>query len=269
MNAEIPAISIREHVVAFLDRGLGSDHDAYELAGCFAAIADADSLSHRLDSLIALIDWTREGPTGDDGRPDHSRLVKAIEVLEALPNVRRGLQDTFADILSETEGVNLFGETGIPGDRGFLAELGDRVMGRILPEPSDDHDLARLVSRLYAKGAKAENFPLLAPELFHKIVSAVAPDDRPEIWTPLRTAFADGFRLLSIRVQAQGLSSKLRARSHPGAVAQSPFYLLATTSDELINASRGGRDAKGLARSWRERCVDCRAETAEISRRLE
>ena len=269
MSAELPNTIIREQVVAFLDRGLGSDHDAYELAGCFDAIANAGSLAHRLDTLIALIEWTRQGPTDVDGRPDRSRLVKAVDVLEALSDVRRGLQDTFADILSETEGVNLFGETGIPGDRGFIAELTDRVMGRILPEPSDDHDLARLVSRLYASRADAESFRLVAPELFHRILGALAPVDRPETWAPLTTAFADGFRLLAIRVQAQGLSSKLRARSHPSSVAQSPFHVLALTSDGLIDAWRSGEDVSALARSWRELCLACRAETAEVSRRLE
>jgi site-specific recombinase len=269
MNVETAAASIREQVVSFLDRGLGSDHDAYELASCFEAIAHADSLTHRLDSLIALMDWTREGPVDADGRVDRSRLIKAIEVLEALPDVRRGLQDTFADILSETEGVNLFGETGIPGDRGFIAELTDRVMGRVLPEPSDDHDLARLVSRLYASRAKAESFQMLAPELFHRIVGVIAPADRPERWAPLKTAFADGFRLLAIRVQAQGLSSKLRARSHPASVAQSPFHLLAQTSGDLMDAWRAGGEVSALASEWRELCIACRAETAEVTRRLE
>ncbi len=269
MNADIPAITIREQVVAFLDRGLGSDHDAYELAGCFGAISNAGSLVHRLDALNALIDWTRQGATDAAGLPDRSRLIKAVEVLETLPEVRRGLQDTFADILSETEGVNLFGETGIPGDRGFIAELTDRVMGRILPEPSDDHDLARLVSRLYADRENAERFRLLAPELFHRIVGTLAPADRPEIWAPLKTAFADGFRLLAIRVQAQGLSSKLRARSHPASVAQSPFHLLALTSDVLMEAWRAGEDVSAPALSWRELCLACRVETAEVSRRLE
>ncbi|HEX9451562.1 MAG TPA: hypothetical protein VF934_09135 [Burkholderiales bacterium] len=269
MNAELPSPRIREQVVAFLDHGLGSDHDAYELASCLEAIANADSLGHRLDSLIALIEWTRQGPADDDGLPDRSRLIKAIEVLEALPEVQRSLQDTFADILSETEGVNLFGETGIPGDRGFISELADRVMGRILPEPNDDHDLARLVSRLYSSRANAESFRLMAPELFHRIVGAIAPADRPEIWAPLKTAFADGFRLLAIRVQAQGLSTKLRARSHPASVAQSPFHLLAQTSDDLMDAWRTGEDVTALAQAWRELCAACRAETAEVTRRLE
>jgi site-specific recombinase len=269
MNVETAAATIREQVVSFLDRGLGSDHDAYELAACLEAIAHADSLTHRLDSLIALMDWTREGPVDADGLPDRSRLLKTIEVLEALPDVRRGVQETFADILSETEGVNLFGETGIPGDRGFIAELMDRVMGRVLPEPSDDHDLARLVSRLYASRTKAESFQKLAPELFHRVVGVIAPADRPDMWAPLKTAFADGFRLLSIRVQAQGLSSKLRARSHPASVAQSPFHLLAQTSDGLMDDWRAGEDVSAAAREWRELCAACRAETAEVTRRLE
>ena len=261
--------SIREQVVAFLDRGLGSDHDAYELAGCFEASANAGSLVHRLDALIALLDWTRQGQTDAAGVPDRSRLIKAIEVLEALPDVRRGLQNTFADILSETEGVNLFGESGIPGDRGFIAELTDRVMGRILPEPSDDHDLARLVSRLYASREHAERFRLLAPELFHRIAAALAPADRPEIWAPLNLSFADGFRLLAIRVEAQGLSSKLRARSHSASVAQSPFHLLALTAHVLMDAWRAGEDIAAFARSLRGFFLACRAETAEVSRRLE
>ena len=269
MNAEVPTTTIREHVVALLDRGLGSDHDAYELAGCFEAIAAAGSLAHRLDALIALMEWTRQDRTDADGRPDRSRLIKAIDVLEAVSDVRRGLQDTFADMLSETEGVNLFGETGIPGERGFMAELTDRVMGRVLPEPSDEHNLARLVARLYASRENAESFHLLAPELFHRIVGALAPADRPAIWAPLRTALADGFRLLAIRVQAQGLSSKLRARSHPASVAQSPFHLLALTSHVLMDAWRAGEDLSELVRSWRQLCLACRVETAEISRRLE
>ena len=269
MNDPHTRTSMQEQIVAFLDHGLGSDHDAYELAGCFERMASAGSLAHRLDSLIALIEWTRQGATGADGHADRSRLIKAITVLETLPDVRIGLQDTFGEILSETEGLNLFGETGIPGDRGFIAELTDRVMGRILPEPSDDHDLARLVSRLYASRAAMESFELVAPDLFHRIVVALAPPNRPEIWAPLKTAFIDGFRLLAIRLQAQGLSSKLRARSHAASVGQSPFHAIAGTSDALVDAWRAGEDVSMLAQAWREQCAACRAETAEVSRRLE
>ena len=269
MSAQIAVTTIHEQVVGFLDRGIGSDHDAYELAACFQALADARRLSHRLDAVIALIEWTEQDDVGSDGQPARARLIKTIEVLEALPAARRGLQDTFAEILSETEGANLFGETGIPGDRGFLAELSECIMGRVLPAPSDDHDLARLVARLHASRAQAQRFYLLAPALFDRIMRAVAPADRPEVWAPLRTAFVDGFRLLAIRVQAQGLSSKLRARSHAAPVEQSPFFVLARVSDAVVERWRAGEDASSVANQWRGLCVACRAETAEISRRLE
>ncbi|MEO8158319.1 MAG: hypothetical protein ABI648_11030 [Betaproteobacteria bacterium] len=268
MTAELPH-SIREQVVAFLDRGLGSDHDAWELGNRFQAIAHADRLTHRLDALLALIDWTLQGVSGADDRVHRARLIKAVEVLEALPDARRGLQDTFSDILSETEGVNLFGESGIPGDRGFIAELVGRVLARILPRPSDDHDLARLVSRLYADRADADNFLQMPPDLFHRILRALVPADRAQIRAPLEAAFADGFRLLAVRVQAHGLSSGLRARSQATAVGQSPFFLLVLASHALMDAWREGGELAGLTQRWRELCVDCRAQCAETSRRLD
>ena len=63
MNVEMSP-PIREQVVAFLDRGIGSDHDAFELADCFAAIANAASLAHRLDSLISALPLFIEGLLG-------------------------------------------------------------------------------------------------------------------------------------------------------------------------------------------------------------
>ena len=266
MSAQLPITPIHEQVVAYLDRGTGSDHDAYELAACFQAFAHAETLAHRLTALIALIEWTQQGAKAADGLPHPARLIKTIEVLESLPAVRRSLQDIFAEILSETEGVNLFGETGIPRDRGFLAELSDRIMRRVLPEPSDDHDLARLMARLY--GRETRNF-MPTPELFDRMVRVIAPEDRPEIWTPLKAAFVDGFRLLAIRVQAQGLSGKLRARTHPVSVAQSPFYLLGLTSETVADAWKHAEDFSALVAQWRELAAACRAESAEISRRLE
>ena len=119
MTAELLPTTVHEQVVAFLDRGLGSDHDAYELAGCFEAIENAGSLAHRLDSLIALIEWTRQGPTDADGRPDRSRLVKAVDVLEALPDVRRARAGGSAGDLGTADN----------GVRGWLQIAGDTGSG--------------------------------------------------------------------------------------------------------------------------------------------
>ena len=271
--ADQPAFpaNLREQVIAFFQSDAGSDHDAVELADLFAGIAAAGNLPGRLDALVRLIEWTRmaDVEAGADVPPDRFRLVKFVRVIESVPAARRSVQDTFAEILSETEGVNLFGDTGVPGDRGFLAEFAERVMRRLLPQPSDEHDLSRLVARLYSGRNAVERLRALAPEVFHRIVEPLTPAERPEMWAPLRAAFADGFRLLAIRVEAQGLSAKLRARSHPATVANSPFHRIARSSRALIDAWKAGEDVFAQLQSWRQQYAECREEIAEISRRLE
>ena len=269
-ETEIPAI-LREQVIAFFHSDAGSDHDAVELADRFAAIAAAGNLPDRLDALAGLVEWTHLGDAVAvmGVPPDRSRLFKFVQVIESVPPARRSVQDTFAEILSETEGVNLFGDTGSPGDRGFLAEFAERIMRRFLPQPSDEHDLSRLVARLYTSRHAVERIRTLAPEAFHRLVEPLTPPERPEMWAPLRNAFTNGFRLLAIRVEAQGLSAKLRARSHPTTVANSPFHRIARISHALMDAWKAGEDVSTLSQSWRGQGAVCREEIAEITRRLE
>ncbi|MET0580817.1 MAG: hypothetical protein ABWZ08_02465, partial [Pseudoxanthomonas sp.] len=190
-------------------------------------------------------------------------------VLEGVPEVRSRVQTTFVEILSETEGTNLFGEAGIPGDRGFFTELGERLLARQLPPPSDEHDLSRLVTRRYSTPQAVEHMRRMPVDDFHRLAEALAPSDQRENWAPLRSAFADGFRLLAVRVEAQGLAGNLRSRSHPSTIAASPFHRLAQASHRLMDRWLAGEDIASLAQTWRNDCADCRSEIAEIMRRLD
>ncbi|HYN28214.1 MAG TPA: hypothetical protein VES94_07945 [Burkholderiales bacterium] len=269
-DTEIPAI-LREQVIAFFHSDAGSDHDAVELADRFAAIAAAGNLADRLHALAGLVEWTHmaDAVAVTGVPPDRSRLFKFVQVIESEPVARRSVQDIFSEILSEAEGVNLFGDTGIPSDRGFLAEFVERVMRRLLPQPSDGHDLSRLMARLYSSRDAVERLRRLPSEAFHRLVEPLMPPERPEMWAPLRTTFIDGFRLLAIRVEAQGLSAKLRARSHPTTVANSPFGRIARISHAFMDAWKAGEDFAALSQSWRGQSIECRKEIAEITHRLE
>ena len=269
-ETEIPAI-LREQVIAFFHSDTGSDHDAVELADRFAAIAAAGNLADRLDALARLVEWSHMADTvADTGvPPDRSRLFKFVQVIESIPAARSSVRETFAEVLSESTGVNLFGDAGIPGDRGFLAELAERVMLRLLPQPSDEHDLSRLLSRLYSSRAAVERLRMLPPEALHRLVEPLSLPERPEMWAPLRAAFTDGFRLLATRIEARGLSTKLRARGHPATVANSPFYRIARISHSLMDAWKAEADVSALSKSWRGQSTECRKEIAEITRRLE
>lgn len=269
MDSGSDSTSLRDRILAFFPAELRHVLAMREVAERFEAIGAADSLASRLDALVALIKWSRATGREADGSPDRSRLTLIVQVMEGVPEVRRRVQDMFAEILSETEGVNLFGETGIPGDRGFLAELSDRLMARLLPRPTEEHDLTRLVTRLYRKGDAVERLASLSPALFGRLAALFVPPEREDAWRPLRAAFVDGFRLLATRVEAQGLSRKLRARSRPSSVAESPFHLFARIGHQLADACVAGESVADIAAQWRAAANAVREETAGISRRLE
>jgi site-specific recombinase len=247
-----------------------------DAAAAVGRVIAADGLGHRLSAWVNLIDWARSGPgagemddTGALSPRAIRRWILLLDFLDAHPDVRARFQEATAEILAETESVNLFGAAGVPSGRGFIAELGDRVMSRALPQPPNEHDLARLLSRLYRTKTHAERFARLPPELFSRLADVVRPSGRSDIWSALRREFADGFRLLAARVQAEGLAPKLRARSGPARVNQSPFFLQQRAADTMLTAWAVGDTAAPAADAWRAQAATCRGAMAEIARRLE
>ena len=87
----------------------------------------------------------------------------------------RRLNDVVAGILRETSGLTLFAETGLPSDRGLIAEFLERFWRRLLPAPREDGDLSKLLVRLFPTHAEAERFATMPPEIFQRLVSAFAP----------------------------------------------------------------------------------------------
>jgi site-specific recombinase len=270
---EFPPETIRTEALEQFPPSERGEGLAQELSARLAAIGQADSLESRLDALVELIEWTRRGEaeiSPDDPKAGRTRLMLTIRVLNAATSARRAFQALLADVIWETEAVGLFGDTGIPNDRGFLAEFVDRLLRRILPQPLDAFDLAKLMTRLYRTDDAVERLRHLSPPLFGQLLELTAPSDRQERWAPLRKAFGDGFRLLAVRVQSQGLSRKLRERSRAHAIADSPFHKLAKAADALVEAWHAGTaDFNAILDGWLQAANACRAEMQQISRRLE
>jgi site-specific recombinase len=248
-----------------------------ELSQVLVAFVDAPTVGERLDAWIGIVGWTRRGglPRPSDKPPDtllprHTqRLRFLLSLFESSPATREALLVGMARLLAETEGAGFFGEAGLPSQRGFFSELGDRFMRRVLPAPRDDRDLSRILGELFPTDAHVERFRRLPPEIFHRVVTLLAPPDRPEIWAPVRAAFADGLRLLAARAKAEGLSGKIRARSKTTVVSASPFYRLGRATDAVVDVWLAGGDLAGPAREWRELATACWIEMATVRRRLE
>jgi len=256
------ASGLRQAVLDRLAADRGTAKAAPGLADAIVSLADAGDDAERTDGFVALMDWTRHGPTTE-------RTRQLVALLDTAPEVRRAVVNGLGGILSGCDASILFSGPGIPVERGFVPELADRLMNHLLPAPRDDQDLRQLLRRSYPSEHHVTRFQALPPELFHRLAEIFAGEEGREIWPPVRGGFADGFRLIAARVQAVGLEPAIRARSRPGPVSDSPFFRLERAGDALLAAwSAGGETGPALV-AWHREAAACRAEIGLIRGRLE
>ncbi|HEX3766540.1 MAG TPA: hypothetical protein VHW23_47930, partial [Kofleriaceae bacterium] len=174
----------------------------------------------------------------------HTALVRLewlVVALEQLPAARRRLQATLGAVLEATRGVKLFGEVGLPNDRGLLAETTDRLTRRLLPEPPATHELWRLAGHIVRRLDDLSWLGPAADPLLHRL--AIAGGDA---WKPLRSAILDAIGLVTTRTAALAMGEALRSRTPSESVRSSPLYRLTRAGvpemPELIAASRAHLD---------------------------
>ncbi len=266
-----------DQIADFFARHPQPDHlEIGRLQGVLAAVMRSDDLSSRLNAWSDLLDWARGGRHADELDEDGLLSARAVwrwhlllDLLQAAPAVRQSVQASFAEVLREAEADNLFGAAGLPTGRGFLGEFGDRLLRRILPQPPDEHDLARLLFRLYRTRPQVERFARLPHGLFSRLAQALVSPEHDDAWNAMRAHFADGFRLLVARVQFEGLSQKMRSRSQPSPVSDSPFFRLPQFSEQALQAWQSGAGLGEIAIQWRECAAGCRTAMAQIERHLD
>ena len=231
----------------------------------FEAFCVATDTLGRVNALVDLIITLRVGEDQDPKENGFAGMLRALETSDA---GRQRLGAALATLLAETDGTNLFGCTGIPGHRGFLAELGDRLAARLVPLPRNARDLAELSQRLHrsASDVRIRDMPL---DLWHRFVRMFDAAMPPQAWVPLRTAFSDGFRLLLARIENEGLSPKLRARATRGPVFASPFTRLRIAGEELLARWADGGDVAAAVGKFEKVSGECRKECRFVERQLE
>jgi len=227
------------------------------------AFSRADALAERIDAIVALVNWMRGG-----GPASYARLDILLDALDE-PGERQRFQSALGALLTQTDGTNAFAHAGIPSERGFFAELGERAMNNVLPRPRDNRDLGHLLRRLFHRPADIARLARMPEERLSGLANVLTPPDDSTAGETLRRSFGDGFRLLAMRVQSQGLSPKLRRRSRPCGLTESPFYRMSGTSEALVERWFAGGLPAGEADAWRRECGRCREELAEIHRRIE
>jgi site-specific recombinase len=232
-----------------------------------ARFVEARSHSERVDAFVDLVTWARLGWSGR--ADDRSYLIALACFLEGDRESADRVRESFAAMTSSLHGSKLFAEAGIPSERGFFAELTERILAKVLPRPREDHDASRIFDRLFGARRHAERFRSMPPELFARLVALLTGREGQATRSTRRTIFTDGFRLLAVRTAAQGLSEKLRAWGHTTHVSGSPFYKLVGASEAVVSEWVKTGDIREALPAWRKVVSACREEMARISGRLE
>jgi site-specific recombinase len=268
-------------VLQAFDAARRGGEEVQQLAAIWDTCSQARTLREQLDSFVALRNWIRVVdehpplPEGDDRAevnqypPLFRRHHVVLRLQELSPELNATLNDVVAGILSETSGLALFAETGLSSDRGLTAEFFERFWRRILPTPREDSDLSKLLVHLFPTHAEAERFASMPPEIFQRLVNAHAPPERSAHWQPVAQSLWEAFRLLGVRIQALGLSQKLRARSNPSPLLGSPFFELDRTSETLELCAHKEQNLTVPLEQWRKALGLVRGEMKVIVQKLE
>ena len=246
-----------------------------ELSARLGAVEQADTLVARLRALEALWEWlkTKDNsvplPQGEPATdvPQTRRLTLLAAIMERSLAVTSVLRDALTLVFTETDGLPLFAEAGLPNDRGLIDETSDRLARRLLPKPRDHHDLSRFVERLLPKDRDVQWLDDIAPDLFLRLIDRLGAVDAA--FEPAVTSISEAMGLLSARVQTLGLGEAMRVRRRPLPLRASPYFRLPRSTDALLENLHVTALALDVERAFRMDMEDCRSGTEEVLAELE
>ncbi len=210
----------------------------------------------QLEAVEALGRFIVAGPSiPNAGSETLARLQLLVEVLERVEAVRARFQATIHSVLSRTRGIKMFGEIGMPNDRGLWAETTDRLARKFLPEAPAPHELWMLATKIIRKPADLEWLGVSADPLLHRLAAVGG-----SCWEPMRHSIVDAISMITTRIAAQGMGEAFRTRTAVSGVRDSPLYHLtrATPSEmpALIEAARRHLDQVRVALEERGVSID-------------
>jgi site-specific recombinase len=217
------------------------------LHAVLAACRPEEPLEAQLEAIEHLGRFVVAGPgMATAGHETIARLQLLVELLERVPEARVRFSGTMRSVLSQTRCIKLFGEIGLPNDRGLLAETSDRLARKFLPEAPAPHELTSLASKIIRSLSDLSWLGDAADPLLHRLAAAGG-----DCWAPIRTGIIDAISMLTTRLAALGMAEQFRTRTAVTGVRDSPLYHLARARPAempaLIEASRRHLDQVRVA----------------------
>ena len=188
-------------------------------------------LETRLDWIGELVEWIRlpvnpEAASNKETNIQNARLKFLFLWLSRNPEIEIKVRDLFSRTLLETSALPLFAYLGLNQEKGFAAELLDRISKRLLPRVPDSQDLGEIMAWIFNQEGDAYWILALSPEVVDSIWSFMTFDKRQQIEDHLFKAMVEALPLLALHAGSLGLSRDLLEIRHEEQVSYSPFMKL-------------------------------------------
>lgn len=189
--------------------------------------------------LETAVRWLLRGWPLRDLQKSAARLEMLLDALEDVPRWRVCVTQLFSTLLQSGDALPLF-ESGLPNDRGILAESQDRLARRFLPKLQDESDLGALFLGWFHDPKAAAWLSALTAKQALRLAALVPTNAQIR----LRQGLLDAVALIAARTSALGLSREMRTRSPSVSLGASPFFLLPRVCDALLGGTAPVADCK-------------------------
>lgn len=206
------------------------------------APAPTNNLRERIDWMEDLLQWIRsKGLIKHDadfasGTPQAARVRYLLLILDRNPEWKSRAAILLRSILRDTQGVELFIETGISLQDSFWAEFFKRMGEKFLPQPPRTHELAHLLHRNFRESRDAEWVRLLDAKTFQRLIDLFHFDEALEQspWNTLNKDMQAAMTLLSFQIKGMSLGALIRRRLSRYSYDQLPFYHLPDLVEKFL-----------------------------------
>lgn len=231
-----------------------------DLASLLGALnPEVFSYEERMDALGQLMDWIRlpvstQGPSETPSYV-HSRDVRfkfLFNFLERNQPEARYFSQTLEEHIIPGGAISLYCLTGMTENHGFVTELTNRLIKRILPETYSERDLSEAFGVLFTEEEDAvwlessfKNNYQLVSQFFQKFSISTAP---------LKKDLQDAKVILGAQLASLGTTSDIRRRLEGKKLSESSFLKLnaainsSAEDDELLLTIAQCRGDLGIVR---------------------
>lgn len=202
------------------------------------------SQEERITWIQQLFKWIRS-----DSYFEHDEKIPVVKIkfllmlLERNQNWKEDVRKIFQETLTELSAIEFFCEVGLPNQIGFIGELGEKVMDKILPRKPIDNQLGELLLVLFPDKEDAEWIESIDESTLEKIFELFRINDHIS-FPHLQSDIEEALIYLVSQVVAIGLSPLVRKRIPHTKMKTLPFFSLSVKLNLYLKIKNENRENK-------------------------